>query len=80
MSASAPPTDQFSALIQGPREFFKDSVQLINRCTKPDRKGKCFEGVGPLGDVAVVERVRVPERNGGHFFRDAPAKAKPVFL
>lgn len=27
------------ALLDGPRKFFKDSVSLINRCTKPDKKG-----------------------------------------
>lgn len=24
---------------EGPREFIKESVHLINRCTKPDRRG-----------------------------------------
>jgi hypothetical protein len=31
--------DNITELIDGPRQFIKDSAQLINRCTKPDRRG-----------------------------------------
>ena len=26
-------------ILDVPRKFYKDSVHLINRCTKPDKKG-----------------------------------------
>ncbi|KAJ3079621.1 Sec61p translocation complex subunit [Quaeritorhiza haematococci] len=31
-------SDNFSELVEGPKQFAKESVQLLNRCTKPDRK------------------------------------------
>lgn len=30
--------DYLSLLASGPRAFFNDSIHLLNRCTKPDRK------------------------------------------
>ncbi|KAJ3189547.1 Sec61p translocation complex subunit [Irineochytrium annulatum] len=30
--------DNFTELIDGPRQFAKESFQLLNRCTKPDKK------------------------------------------
>ncbi|VDM75651.1 unnamed protein product [Strongylus vulgaris] len=30
--------DQFQALIEPGRQFAKDSIRLVKRCTKPDRK------------------------------------------
>jgi protein transport protein SEC61 subunit gamma-like protein len=35
-------SDNLSLLLEGPRQFAKDSVQLVERCTKPDRKGISF--------------------------------------
>jgi preprotein translocase subunit Sss1 len=32
-------TDLLTDLIEGPKEFIRDSIHLINRCTKPDRRG-----------------------------------------
>ena len=31
------------SLLDGPKQFAKDSLQLLNRCTKPDKKGKKLE-------------------------------------
>ncbi|KAI9140700.1 hypothetical protein BKA69DRAFT_1078290 [Paraphysoderma sedebokerense] len=30
-------SDQFAELVDGPRQFYKDSLNLLVRCTKPDR-------------------------------------------
>ncbi|RCN41871.1 protein translocase SEC61 complex gamma subunit, and eukaryotic [Ancylostoma caninum] len=30
--------DQFQALIEPGRQFARDSIRLVKRCTKPDRK------------------------------------------
>ncbi|KAI9000179.1 Sec61p translocation complex subunit [Gaertneriomyces sp. JEL0708] len=30
--------DNVQELIDGPRQFLKDGVQLMNRCTKPDKR------------------------------------------
>ncbi|KAJ3105923.1 Sec61p translocation complex subunit [Phlyctochytrium planicorne] len=32
-------SDNFTELIEGPKQFAKDSIKLINRCTKPDKRG-----------------------------------------
>jgi protein transport protein SEC61 subunit gamma and related proteins len=32
--------DQLKELIEPAREFANDSRRLVNRCTKPDRKGE----------------------------------------
>lgn len=31
-------SDNFTELIEGPKVFFKESVALVKRCTKPDRR------------------------------------------
>ena len=28
--------------VEPSRQFVKDSIRLVKRCTKPDRKGNCF--------------------------------------
>lgn len=33
-------SDQITELIELPKQFIKDGTQFLNRCTKPDRKGK----------------------------------------
>ena len=33
-------SDNLGSLLEGPKEFIRDSIQLVNRCTKPDRRGK----------------------------------------
>lgn len=32
--------DQIQQAVEPCKEFVKDSVRLVKRCTKPDRKGK----------------------------------------
>ena len=32
-------SDNLGSLLEAPKEFIRDSIQLINRCTKPDRRG-----------------------------------------
>ena len=32
--------DQISQAVEPLRDFTKDSIRLVKRCTKPDRKGK----------------------------------------
>lgn len=32
--------DQVTKFIEPGRQFAKDSIRLVKRCTKPDRKGK----------------------------------------
>ncbi|PIO77110.1 protein translocase SEC61 complex gamma subunit, and eukaryotic [Teladorsagia circumcincta] len=39
--------DQFQALIEPGRQFAKDSIRLVKRCTKPDRKGNPCIGFQP---------------------------------
>ncbi|KAI9332300.1 translocation complex subunit Sss1 [Zopfochytrium polystomum] len=31
-------SDNFTELIDGPKQFAKESIALIKRCTKPDRR------------------------------------------
>lgn len=37
--------DQVKKLTEPGRQFAKDSIRLIKRCTKPDRKGKFITNV-----------------------------------
>lgn len=30
--------DHFTELIDGPKQFIKESIQLVNRCAKPDQR------------------------------------------
>lgn len=32
--------DQVMQFVEPSRQFVKDSIRLVKRCTKPDRKGK----------------------------------------
>ena len=32
--------DQITQLVEPAKNFAKDSIRLVKRCTKPDRKGK----------------------------------------
>lgn len=34
--------DQVTQFIEPSRQFVKDSIRLVKRCTKPDRKGKSY--------------------------------------
>lgn len=34
--------DQIAKFIEPGRQFAKDSLRLVKRCTKPDRRGKQF--------------------------------------
>ncbi|KAJ3041462.1 Protein transport protein Sec61 subunit gamma [Rhizophlyctis rosea] len=31
-------SDNLTEIVEGPKAFVKESIQLVNRCTKPDRK------------------------------------------
>lgn len=33
--------DQVTQFVEPGRQFVKDSIRLVKRCTKPDRKGGC---------------------------------------
>lgn len=36
--------DQITSFVEPGRQFAKDSIRLVKRCTKPDRKGNnCLE-------------------------------------
>ena len=37
---SQPTMDQVMAIVEPGKQFAKDSIRLLKRCTKPDRKGK----------------------------------------
>lgn len=37
--------DQIQQAIEPCKEFCKDSIRLVKRCTKPDRKGKLGNAV-----------------------------------
>ena len=34
--------DQITSFVEPGRQFAKDSIRLVKRCTKPDRKGNNF--------------------------------------
>ena len=40
--------DQVQKTLEPCKEFVKDSVRLVKRCTKPDRKGKWWYGLSPI--------------------------------
>lgn len=54
-------SSELQALLDEPKRFTKESIQFINRCTKPDRKGtnvfifnpKCVEFVKIAQAVGV---------------------------
>lgn len=35
--------DQIQEVVKPAKDFIKDSIRLVKRCTKPDRKGECFK-------------------------------------
>ena len=35
--------DSIKELVDAPKNFVRDSLDLINRCTKPSRDGICFQ-------------------------------------
>lgn len=40
--------DQIIQFVEPVRQFSKDSIRLVKRCTKPDKKGK----IGHLKEIA----------------------------
>lgn len=40
--------DQVMQFVEPSRQFVKDSIRLVKRCTKPDRKGKSFKVRGKV--------------------------------
>ncbi|KAI8846815.1 translocation complex subunit Sss1 [Chytridium lagenaria] len=63
-------SDNFTELIEGPKQFAKDSIKLINRCTKPDKR-EFFQisravGIGFLlmGFIGfIVKLIHIPINN-----------------
>lgn len=45
--------EHLQALIDPSKQFAKDSVRLVKRCTKPDRKGIVYYD-SALGDVTLL--------------------------
>ncbi|MDI1486941.1 MAG: hypothetical protein OHK93_006203 [Ramalina farinacea] len=63
-------SDQFSELLDIPRDFFRDGTQFMNRCTKPDKRefikisqavGVGFVVMGAIG--YLVKLVHIPVNN-----------------
>ncbi|KAI8834118.1 translocation complex subunit Sss1 [Chytridium lagenaria] len=63
-------SDNFTELIEGPKQFAKDSIKLINRCTKPDKReflqisravGIGFLLMGFIG--FIVKLIHIPINN-----------------
>ncbi|KAI8927910.1 hypothetical protein BC831DRAFT_450939 [Entophlyctis helioformis] len=62
--------DSLTELLDGPRNFAKDSIQLINRCTKPDRREfvKITQAIG-MGFILMgfigffVKLIHIPINN-----------------
>lgn len=63
-------SEYVAALLDEPRKFAKDSIQLLNRCTKPDRREYLkisqavaigFAFMGMIG--YVIQLVHIPIRN-----------------
>ncbi|KOS20962.1 putative protein transport protein Sec61 subunit gamma [Escovopsis weberi] len=62
--------DQVEEILDVPREFFRDGVQFINKCQKPDQKEflKLCQAVGVgfgiMGAVGfVVKLIHIPINN-----------------
>ena len=53
-----------TSLLSQPREFVRESIHLVNRCTKPDRKGTC--ALLPYADF--LEFLKVAQAVGVGFF------------
>ncbi|KAL9102724.1 MAG: hypothetical protein Q9163_002155 [Psora crenata] len=63
-------SDQFSELLDIPRDFVRDGAQFMNRCTKPDKRefvkisqavGVGFVVMGAIG--YIVKLVHIPVNN-----------------
>ncbi|KAF9162228.1 Sec61p translocation complex subunit [Actinomortierella ambigua] len=62
--------DLATTAVEGPKQFFKDGIAFINRCTKPDRKeflqityavSMGFFVMGVIG--FVVKLIHIPINN-----------------
>ncbi|KAA8913284.1 hypothetical protein FN846DRAFT_930443 [Sphaerosporella brunnea] len=62
--------DQITQLLEIPKEFIRDGIQFINRCTKPDKReflqisravGVGFIVMGTIG--YVVKLIHIPINN-----------------
>jgi len=63
-------SDQIQELIDIPRDFIKDGIMFVNRCTKPDKREfiKISQAVGVgflvMGAVGyVVKLIHIPVNN-----------------
>lgn len=54
VAVSLPEMDQVQAWVQPMKEFAKDSMRLVKRCTKPDRKGNVTELVKSSGQTQCL--------------------------
>ncbi|KAL2918625.1 hypothetical protein HK105_202026 [Polyrhizophydium stewartii] len=62
--------DSLAEVLDGPRQFAKESIQFVNRCTKPDRKEfiKITQAVGMgfliMGFIGfIVKLIHIPINN-----------------
>jgi protein transport protein SEC61 subunit gamma-like protein len=56
-------TDYLSSVLEVPRKFTKDSTQLLQRCTKPDKRGSIFD----ISMMIAVEFVKIAQAVGMGF-------------
>ena len=43
--------DQITAVLEPAKQFTKDSIRLVKRCTKPDRKGMMLASLSFVADI-----------------------------
>ncbi|KAH8551125.1 protein translocase SEC61 complex gamma subunit [Umbelopsis sp. PMI_123] len=62
--------EQIQEFVDAPKNFFKDGMQFVNRCTKPDQReflricqavGMGFAALGALG--FIVKLIHIPINN-----------------
>ena len=53
--------DQVMQFVEPSRQFVKDSIRLVKRCTKPDRKGTVYTLLAPV--FVVLEGFLNPKIN-----------------
>lgn len=52
--------DQIVQMVEPMKQFSKDSIRLVKRCTKPDRKGKSDIFIGHSGRIKSYFLFNVP--------------------
>jgi protein transport protein SEC61 subunit gamma-like protein len=56
-------SDYLTSLLEVPRKFTKESTQLLQRCTKPDKRGTRLES----GGYRAVEFIKIAQAVGMGF-------------